>query len=841
MENTTTGGLTPTAHDRDHALWVIQVWLKHFFGAKKSLNVLRHHKEKVRATLDLLSRAQAADSIEDAQQLLFPEAAMKLVVQVLSVLPKDPLAKERSSDVMVGRKLLTGVLIAAFAEEVLGNSSPGAARSAALKAKSIAVRHSASILLRQLQKLLKALLAAAAPRLHVFRRLLWQFHFAMRHYLEKFKEWKALDAELLQQSMEETFAQSYQNLLMAKVAAHRSEADDGIVAAAQMQSDRLRDVLRQILGPQRAASRIEEIVASIESSFPEYVRLFGEAADVGGAAPRRVAPSTAEPSREEASQGSAVGPATTTAPSLVDTTELRRTLTPIPPDGGASPTPTAAAATAATASPPETQAASSASEGSSGGMSDAESAKYLQLLSQLAGIENERLAHELTLDKFFRLPTKASTRLAPGQKPSLPQVLRTKLLNVMADKLVGALRRSNVRGVDDVAVGSIVPVKLFARPAAPPLHGATADAAASPAPPAAEAYTLTAEILNVKRATDAAPDAAPTETSSTPTDASAWRLTVRYLSDDSVEDDVAAASRVKLAAEPPDARPLVAALTDVAQAIAAFAPSRSELRQQLQSLFDADLLCQVAAQGTLQPTRDVLPVLLGLQRALLALQAEYRLEAALAWLRAFEALFRRVVDANGAADAALDAAADADADQRSLWQQARQRFYPLRPLGAVDRDEWLALLPLFLERTTENLEDIQRDVRPPPRPVAVLTRHPSPPPRVVSCRADGQLLHRAAGARAADPRAELPRAALPRATGGRPRVAGPHGAVAAVAADAGDAAGRGAGAAAAAVWAAVVERAAGAGAAGGGDGRARGGGRAARRRRVGVAGGAGGG
>lgn len=718
MENSTASGLAPTAHDRDHALWVVQVWLKHFFGAKKSLNVLRHHKEKVRATLDLLSRAQAADSIEDAQQLLFPEAAMKLVVQVLSVLPKDPLVKERSSDVMVGRKLLTGVLIAAFAEEVLGNSSPGAARSTALKVKSTAVRHSASILLRQLQKLLKALLAPAAPRLHVFRRLLWQFHFAMRHYLEKFKEWKALDAELLQQSMEETFAQSYQNLLMAKVAAHRSEADDGIVAAAQLQSDRLRDVLRQILGPQRAASRIEEIVASIESSFPEYVRLFGDATGAGGAAPRRVASSAAEPSRDEASQGSAVGPATTAAPSLVDTTELRRTLTPIPPDGGASPTPTtgaATAATAATAAPSatlETQAASSASEGSSGGMSDAESAKYLQLLSQLAGIENERLAHELTLDKFFRLPTKASTRLAPGQKPSLAQVLRTKLLNVMADKLVGALRRSNVRGVDDVAVGMIVPVKLFARPAAPPLHGAAADAAAPPAPAAAEGYTLTAEILNVKRAPDAAPDAAPT-------DASAWRLTVRYLSDDSVEDDVAAASRVKLAAEPPDARPLVAALADVAQAIAAFAPSRSELRQQLQSLFDADLLRQVAAQGTLQPTRDVLPVLLGLQRALLALQAEYRLEAALAWLRAFEALFRRVVDANGAADAALDAASDADADQRSLWQQARQRFYPLRPLGAVDRDEWLALLPLFLERTTENLEDIQRDVSPslpPPRP-----------------------------------------------------------------------------------------------------------------------------
>ncbi len=50
---------------------------------------------------------------------------------------------------------------------------------------------------------------------------------------------------------------------------------------------------------------------------------------------------------------------------------------------------------------------------------DEKTIKYLEMLSQLAGIENERLAHELTLDKHYRLPLHGPSSLASTDKAGM--------------------------------------------------------------------------------------------------------------------------------------------------------------------------------------------------------------------------------------------------------------------------------------------------------------------------------------------------------------------------------------------------------------------------------------
>lgn len=671
------------------------------------MKFLGNHKEKVHSVQQLFASARNASSVEDAQKVLFPESSIRQVMQILSVLPKDPGAKDKNSDIMLTRKVLTGVLIYYYGEDMLGNSSPGAAGNAALKSRTIAVRHSATVLCRQFDKLLKGLASSKELKIKDFRRLLWQFQFSIRFYLQKFREWKSLDAEILQQSMEETFAQSYQNLLMAKVAFRTGNANENIVAAAEEQSNRLRDVLRQILGPQKAASRMEEITASIESSFPEYLRLFGEPTTPTTPSSFSPAPSSqrtfvASSSNSNENVNSSATASNST--SLVDTSELRRTLTPLPDDSTGSSSSNNRTSTEASVKP--TSADGNATPPS---LSDAESTRYLQLLSKLAGIENERLAHELTLDKFFRLPEKRSNSMALStRKPTIMHALRSKMLNVMADKLINALRRSNINNVSELAVGMIVPVKLFAKSRPTPLETATNNA---------EYYILSAEILNIV--------ASPTKDEQE----GPLKLTVRYLSDDSVEDDVSSA-RVKLFDEAPDASPMIAAFVDIAQSIAGFIQNRSELRQKLAQLFDPELLLQVANQGTLSPTRDILPICLGLQQILLSLQAEYRLEDAVAWLKCYEELFRSPSLLSSYASRAPATASGPPSLQsmesngamnpskptpEALWQVAKLRYFPLRPLdpqhsgSETDSNQWMALIPLFLEHTTDNLEDIQRD------------------------------------------------------------------------------------------------------------------------------------
>ena len=82
-------------------------------------------------------------------------------------------------------------------------------------------------------------------------------------------------------------------------------------------------------------------------------------------------------------------------------------------------------------------------------------------------MDPEQLAHEMTLDKFYRLPAERQSDAAETQSALSPAAgpitkntptavvaakLRAQLLASMADKMVNSLRTSAVRSVNEVCV-----------------------------------------------------------------------------------------------------------------------------------------------------------------------------------------------------------------------------------------------------------------------------------------------------------------------------------------------------------------------------------------------------
>lgn len=692
--------------DREHSIWIIQQWIGNCIKARRSLKSLKA-SSVVGTILRVFDGAVNSRTVDEAQAILFQEAPLRAISSLFTLLPADTLARERNSNVMLARKLITGIMVSLFPDEVLESGSPGPTRNSAVKLHSTSVRFAAIILRKSFARLLKDI-TRTSPEIGLRRQRLniVHFQFALRYFLQKFQAWKVADAESMRASMEETFAQAYATLLAAKVAWKRGEADEAMVQVAEEQTQRIKYALGQLLGPQRANERLEEIVASIEASSPEYVRLFQRD------------PETVPSTPKEVSNTSGDSTPISLPPTQLDTKALRRTLTPLPSEQAPS---HAAPSSVTDASPGSASTAAAQSDTSSTSNSEAEASKYLSLLSKLAGgMENERLAHELTLDKNYRLPTAAPPRPSLGNRrgatptssasnatsdgpttpasgivirdqASLAQILRERLLNVLADKHINALRRSNVQSHDDVRIGMVVPVKYFA--AKKSINEETAD----------DVSVLTAEILYLSSEESAAERV----------------IRVRYLADEAIEDNVPI-TRIVLASEPPRGEALVSGLYDLARNIASYTPQRKDIVQRLATLFDPALLRQVVAAGALSLTKDLAPIFLSLKHAVMRLQAEYRLEYAVQWLRAFETLIqdRSAPQTSAAPSAPLTGGSQAAITPASLWETALQRYFALSPAstgegdngGSHDSQQSLALIPLFFERMAECLEDVQRDV-----------------------------------------------------------------------------------------------------------------------------------
>lgn len=195
---------------------------------------------------------------------------------------------------------------------------------------------------------------------------------------------------------------------------------------------------------------------------------------------------------------------------------------------------------------------------------------------------------------------------------------------------------------------------------------------------------------------------------------SVW-LEIEFMIEKSVEQYVSL-DRVKLAHEENDPIPFTEALADVCHSVASLTPNRLDLQSKVLNAYDPELLHHILEKDVADPLHDLWPILLRVQRAVIALQAEYRVENSEQWLRYFEiAFFGGSLCGDDPASPPIQAAEMEGA--KRLLESSLKRSIELCPSSspgdAQERrtvEAVLPLIPLFLERTVECVEEIQRDV-----------------------------------------------------------------------------------------------------------------------------------
>jgi hypothetical protein len=671
MESTVSSlPLIALRRERSHSIdceqcgWKIQRWLKRMHFIRNSFVNLNYSNDKVVEFVNILKLVAVTSDMSKVQSLLMQEKTLKLCATVLSTFHWDPIIKDKNSNIMLARKIITGIMMSKFPKEVFGEE----ADLSEIAVKTITItKFAAKILHRQFEKILLFALKETPPdNFHSMNRkvnLFRQFQFVVRFFLQKFREWKAIDAETFVKSMEDAFIQTYTAYIVAQLSLKKNgnTVDEELIKAAEQQLIKIRQALSQVLPNQVVVSRLTSLQAMIESNYPEYSQ------------DNQSSSTTQQETREEQP--------------VVLTTESSSDLHTI-----AAPNPTTAPSSSSSSNIPASTATSSSTSSSIEGI---ENTKYLQLLSKIAGMGNERLAYELTLDKYFRLPVEQkipststlsrstlsqqqnSNRI--GKKISLPQLLKEKMLNLLADKLMNSLRRSNIIHVEDLQVGWIIPIKQD------------------------DESSLTAEILQIMTEQHQQ-DSVGNST-----------LEVKYLADETVEQNIAL-HRVKLYAEISQGDLFIHLLYDIIQSIASFTPNLSDLRTKLLQCFDPQLMQQIIMAGSIDAKRDIYPIMHFLFHHLLNLQAEYRMESARQWWLQFEQTF-------------LEGNFELFLNQ----SQTISRCFPLKPnlyqeitttteTGIVHSstninhelyhrfEKFIDFIPIYFEKMTDYIKDIQRDV-----------------------------------------------------------------------------------------------------------------------------------
>ncbi len=365
---------------------------------QKHFNICQAAINHLRKLLDLIDKHIASSdqthAFEYVQSVLFSEVWLKSMNSIFNALPASVVSaanngfenttsssinREKLSPLAIVKNISSAFLIALFPQDCLAVSVDGSPRqnsvpvelqlkgkecettAKVLKLSSVKILLSFEMMLKDCHQ---SDVSSSSMR-NLFDKLQC-FKYAISSFSTSFKDWKALDSIRMANSLEETFTQSYTTLIAAKVEHMLGNADDQLVKSAEHQVEKIKYILLKILGDTKGLSRIEEICAEVEIANPNYSKLKTTNHD-----------STGPLTRQESISG-------IDSDNMVNTTAVTRD----------------SSGKHDQSKDYHTQQSSSSSVKSD----DEKTIKYLEMLSQLAGVENERLAHELTLDKHYRLP-----------------------------------------------------------------------------------------------------------------------------------------------------------------------------------------------------------------------------------------------------------------------------------------------------------------------------------------------------------------------------------------------------------------------------------------------------
>ena len=206
-----------------------------------------------------------------------------------------------------------------------------------------------------------------------------------------------------------------------------------------------------------------------------------------------------------------------------------------------------------------------------------EEMRYLERLAKSAGMENERIAHELVLDPSYSLPAlradfsipdafegrleKQLTAFLVAQQeaketgvPPSPVLMKMGISAMMGDTLQWSVRKSFLNAdkgdaglLKQLSVGMVLPINYSGK-------------------------TMSARLLSIDE-----------------NEESSATLTVKYETDGGQESGVALA-RIKTSATPTDPDVLLMTFKEMINAVASLTPTRTEIRASLEQSCDLELL-----------------------------------------------------------------------------------------------------------------------------------------------------------------------------------------------------------------------------------------------------------
>lgn len=390
---------------------IIQSWYRQNLHFRYIYNKLQDNQDSVISLNNIIEQCHNKHSTYDhLQHLLFQEDIRKIFMFWLNQVYYYDLTQSNSSSTsnsnnnsmgsknlsskkghskissvsILSKKLILAILIALFPMDIFMNTpqSPNNSNgSVEFQRAIIACANASKQVVRCLRILLHKFISKNSinnvkllttnPR--KLEKYLYYFNQLFSNFVSKFDYWKLLDEQITVQQLEEHFAQSYLDYIITKNQRTQVPPEtlvnlEAIITKAYEQAMAIKGMLLKILGPTKGPNRIEEICASIEASVPP-------------------------PPSPDASQDTDNG-------TLQGSSQDSHSLLSAPP----TPTPTISNIPSVSSPTPSN-------------FNEQQTMKQLSMLSQIAGLENERLAYEITYDPNYRLPFRSRTTSPLGSSP----------------------------------------------------------------------------------------------------------------------------------------------------------------------------------------------------------------------------------------------------------------------------------------------------------------------------------------------------------------------------------------------------------------------------------------
>ena len=535
-----------TNEDLDSAAELVQLWFKRKMKMHALINkmITSDMQKNINIVLDVMNSINKQDIMfDDVQSILVSKDFKTSLTHILVSLPRDPILKNSNKHCRSSQFIASALIICIHANSVLVTAKTDGTEVLDTSFEARVCQNASSLLMHSLIKLLSILNTSNSttppPTVKTFRHDLLLFRFSVRYFHKAMNDWRSLDLQRMGQSMLGNYRDCYKMYVV--YAKEQTEEAQTLADTMKQQLSKMRVTMEKILGKSTANSKIEEAEAMVDSSFEELIMN-----STGG---------SVESVQSSGSAGdSALDVERPTSPTKKKIDEEFKE----------------------TSSSPY----SSMDEGEQEILNKREMI-FLERLAEAAGMENEKLAHELCLNPQFNIPTLQTNfklpqdfgsrfrdnsahqtsqedlaRMLMSDPQKASSMLKKNMLAVISDTLYWSLKKNPFEFNVDTDSQEDIMLQLKVGMFIPMFDNG-------------KSFGATIQAIQIDEAT----------------------ITIRYVSG-MIEENVEL-SRIRKPATPRDPEPLISALKDLINNVCALVPSRTDIHTVLSSAIDQELLTQM--------------------------------------------------------------------------------------------------------------------------------------------------------------------------------------------------------------------------------------------------------